>query len=163
MPNPNDHIRQWLLDNYRQYDTNTDLRLACRRETKASATKVRHIHNGLTRRGKAVIAETARVKRAVPQTDQGIIEPEKLLNDLDLASHVEEYLDSVVGDRYIEQPQLMDNLEFSERHFRAAVRDPRFDSRKITINDRRSPSKRITIWSSKNGIEKIRTQLRGTR
>lgn len=161
--------RTWILNNYHRFTDQDTMRQECAQETGLSRDAVNKAHRRLTDKGRALITGASAVSRPRRSKEssnhgtEGIIDLDDFLDDIDIAGQIEEYLDHVLGDNVMQQKQLMGNIECTEKQFRAAIRDPRFEGRHITMPDRRNPNARITIWSSESSIAKIQATLRAGR
>lgn len=140
-------IRQWLETNREFYGNTIKER---RRWIKDCTKKLNFSMKSVSSKACEIWPE--RDIRNKPISDEeDVINPEKFIAEIDIVKHVEDFLNNVVKDGYIECEKLRKRLDVSVAKWRELKTLPIFKNRRFIYS--KHTGNKTTVWSSEKGIQ----------
>ena len=143
-------IRQWLKDNKANYDNTVEGR---KKWIKDCCNILGHSYKTVT--GKACQVWPFREAKSCFQSNEDstadIISPNDFIQEIDIVGQVEDFLNNIVKDGYIECEKLRRKFDVPPTKWRELKRLQKFDDRQFTYT--KASNKKTTVWSSIKGIQ----------
>lgn len=152
--------REWVKEHYHEYHDRTELCKACMEALGKHPSVIRRAINNLNITYPSGLIKGP-VARATEDPEQGdpsdIIAPKEFLQDVDIISRIDNFLNKTVKNSYIPDEKLRQRFNIGKERWKEIRSTPIFLARQFTYSD--LDNRKNTVWSSEYGVEQAKQAI----